>query len=486
MNRPIRTMAVAILALFLALLVNATYLQYVSAGELNDNPRNARVIEASFSRPRGPIVVARNAVAESVRSDDQFKYQRVYRQPLRYAHVTGYFSFDSATGIERTQNDVLSGEDPRLFVTRLVDLVNNSSPKGGLVQLTLDPAAQNAAYDGMRALGENVQGAVVALEPGSGKVLAMVSMPTYDPNLLASHDRDAVNKAYLQLYRDPAQPLLNRAIQTRLPPGSTFKAITAAAALEKGGYANAQSLVPGGSSFQLPQSTAVIGNGGRDCGTGKITMTQALENSCNTSFLALADELGQAKLRAQAEAFGFNSDYLEDLQPQAQSVFPEQMDRPQTAMSGIGQFDVSATPLQMAMVAAGIANGGVVMKPYVVDEVLSPDLDVLDRTEPSEFSRAVSPATADQLTRMLVAVVDEGTGSPAAIPGVEVAGKTGTAENCKDCKNYAWFISFAPANDPQVAVAVMIQNADIPPDDIAGGALGGPIAKAVMEAVLQQ
>lgn len=486
MNRPIRIMGVVTLVLFLALMVNATYLQYVNAGSLNKDPRNRRVIEAAFSRDRGPIVVRRNAVAESTKSDDQYKYQRVYSQPFRYAPVTGYFSFDSQTGIEQTQNAVLSGDDPRLFVTRLVDLVNNASPKGGQVLLTLDPAAQNAAYDSLSALGDDVEGSVVALEPETGKVLAMVSLPTYDPNRLAGHDRAAVAEAYDELLTDPAEPLLNRAIQTRLPPGSTFKIVTAAAAIENGLADGAESLVPGGPRYRLPQTTVVIDNGGRDCGTDKITLTQALENSCNTTFLALADDLGLEKMLTQAEAFGFNSVYLDDLRPQARSVFPDDMDRPQTNMAGIGQFEVSATPLQMAMVAGAVANAGVVMKPYLVDEVLSPDLDVLDKTEPTEISEAISPGTASELTKALVSVVENGTGTAAQIPGVEVAGKTGTAENCEDCSNYAWFVSFAPANDPEVAVAVMIQGARIPPDDIAGGALGGPIAKAVMQAVLDQ
>ncbi len=486
MNKPIRTLAVFSLVLFLALMVNATYLQYVRAGALSEDPRNRRVIEAAFSRDRGPIVVANSAVAKSEHSDDDFKFQRVYPQPLRWAHVTGYFSFDSQTGIEQTYNAVLSGEDPRLFVTRLVDLVSNASPKGGRVELTLDPKAQNAAYDALSAVGSGVQGSVVALDPATGAVLAMVSLPTYDPNRLAAHNRSDVAKAYKELNGDPTEPLLNRAIQTRLPPGSTFKVVTAAAAMENGLVDSAESMVPGGPSFQLPQSTAVIDNGGRSCGGDKITLTQALEQSCNTTFLQLADEVGHEGMLDQSEAFGFNSDYLDDLRPQARSVYPEEADRPQTALTGIGQYEVAATPLQMAMVMAGVANGGVVMKPYLVDEVLSPDLDVLDKTQPAEFSRAVSPHTASELTKALVNVVERGTGTPAAIPGIDVAGKTGTAENCDDCKNYAWFVSFAPANDPQVAVAVMIQNAGIDANDIAGGALGGPIAKAVMEAVINQ
>lgn len=484
MNKPIRTLSLFCLALFLALMVNATYLQYFRAGALDQDPRNRRVIDAAFARDRGAIMIGADAIAESVKTDDIYQYQRRYTQPLLYAPVTGFFSYYSQTGIEQTQNQVLSGDDPRLFVTRLVDLVSNTAPKGGRVQLTIDPAAQKAAYDGLSALGTNVQGSVVAIEPSTGKILAMVSLPTYNPNRLATHDLKAAGDNYDALLEAPGQPLLNRAIQTRLPPGSTFKIITASAALEDGLYDNAESMVPGGPSFQLPQSTATIDNGGRDCGTDKITMTQAIANSCNTSFLAIADELGHDKLEAQAELFGFNSEYLTDLRPQAESVYPDEADPPQTALTGIGQYNVAATPLQMAMVAAGVANQGVVMKPYLVDQVLSPDLDVLDHTDSTEFSRAISPSTASEITKMMVATVSGGTATPAAIPGVEVAGKTGTAENCSDCKNYAWFISFAPANDPKVAVAVMIQGSDVPAEDIAGGLLGGPIAKAVMEAVV--
>ncbi len=486
MNKPIRTLSFFALLLFLLLLANVTYVQYVRAGDLNADARNRRVIDAAFSRDRGAILVGKEPVAESVPSDDRFAYQRVYDEPLRYAPVTGFFSFFNQTGIEQSQNAVLSGDDPRLFVTRLVDLLNNASPKGGRVLLTIDPRAQQAAYDGLSAIPD-IEGAVVALEPDSGKILAMVSLPTFDPNKLATHDLDAEVSAYERLRDDPRQPLLNRSIQTRLPPGSTFKIVTAAAALEDGLVQDADSQVPGGPTFQLPQSSSVLDNGGRDCGGegSTISLTQALAQSCNTTFLQLADRLGLEKLLDQAELFGFNSDYLDDLAGQAESVFPDDMDRPQTALSGIGQFDVAATPLQMAMVVAGVANGGTVMKPYLVDQVLSPDLDVLDRTDPTQLSKAVSSSTASALTDALVETVASGTASPAQIPGVNVAGKTGTAENCDDCKNYAWFVGFAPAEDPEVAVAVMIQGSDVPNEDIAGGRLGGPIAKAVMEAVLQ-
>jgi penicillin-binding protein A len=490
MNKPIRTISIFCLLLFLALMLNATYLQYWKAGALDDNPQNRRVLVASYSRERGAILVGRNPVAESVESNDEYKYQRTYPKPFEYAPITGWFSYYSSTGIEQTKNDVLSGDDSRLFVTKLVDLLSNDPTKGGNVQLTINPAAQDAAYKGLDNLPGNVQGAVVAIEPSTGKILAMVSLPTYDPNKLASHDLNEVSDTFDRLEKDPAQPLLNRAIQTRLPPGSTFKIVTAAAAIEKGIY-NASDTVPGGVTYQLPLThgpTGQIDNEGRNCGANgtRIPFTQAMGQSCNTSFAAIADEVGAEDMTKTAEGFGFNSHYLDDLSPQAESVFPTGIDEAQLGQTGFGQFDVSATPLQMAMVGAGLANGGTVMRPYLVDEEQSADLDVIDKTEPQELSRAVSPSTASEVTKLMVSTVDDGTAFPAAIPGIKVAGKTGTAQaGQSDRSPYAWFVSFAPADNPEVAVAVMIQNADIPRSEIAGGQLGGPIAKAVMEAVIK-
>ena len=484
MNKPIRVVAVFALLLFLALLVNSTYLMYVHADSLSDDPRNRRIITAAYSRERGAVLVGKDAVARSVPSDDKYKFQRTYPQPLKYAHLTGYFAFFSQTGVERSQNDVLSGDDSRLFVTRLVDLLSNTDPKGGNVQLTVDAAAQDAAWAGLEALPGDAAGAVVALEPTTGRVLAMASTPSYDPNGFASHDFTAVSELGKQLNADERQPLINRGIGTTLPPGSTFKLVTAAAAIESGDY-DADSLVPGGFEFQLPQSEDRVGNyDGGNCGGPRITLTQALQVSCNVTFLTLANELGNEAMADQAEAFGFNSTSLEDLVGQAESLYPRDMDAPQTAMSGIGQSSVTATPLQMAMVAAAIANDGDVMRPYVVDEVRAPNLSVLDRTDPQSISKAISSSTAEELTAMLVATVDDGTAAPAQISGVQVAGKTGTAQSSGDRPPYAWFVSFAPADDPQVAVAVLVESSDTSPDEIGGGALGGPIAKAVMEAVI--
>lgn len=484
MNKPIRVVSVACLLLFLALLVNATYLMYVRSDALSADPNNRRVITATFSRERGAILVGKEAVARSVPSDDRYKFQRTYSQPFKYAPITGYFSWYDQTGVERSQNDVLSGDDSRLFVTRLVDLLSNSDPKGGNVQLTINAAAQDAAWEGLEALPGDAQGAVVALQPTTGRILAMASTPTFDPNKFASHDFGAVADLGEQLNDDPRDPLINRATGTTLPPGSTFKLVTAAAAIESGDY-DADSMVPGGFQFKLPQSTAVIRNhDGGNCGGNRITMTQAMQVSCNVTFLSLANELGTEAMADQAEKFGFNDTSLEDLGGQAESLYPRDMDAPQTAMSGIGQSNVTATPLQMAMVTAAIANDGDVMRPYVVDEVRAPNLSVLDRTDPQSISKAISSTTAEELTRMLVATVDSGTATPAQIPGIDVAGKTGTAQSTPERPPYAWFVSFAPADDPQVAVAVLVQSSDTSRDEIAGGRLGGPIAKAIMEAVI--
>jgi peptidoglycan glycosyltransferase len=495
-NKPIRTIAIFLMLLFAALLINATYLQYYATGKYNDDPRNRRVVDAEFAQKRGAILVGRDPVAVSVKSDDRYEYQRTYPKPLLYGGLTGYFSYGGAlTGLEKSQNDVLSGDDSRLFVNRLVDLIGNKGRQGGDVELTIDPQAQKAAYDGLTALPGKVKGAVVALEPSTGRILAMVTTPTFDPNKVATHDFAANQKNYDRLNADPAKPLLNRAVQMALPPGSTFKLVTAAAAIQSGKY-DASSQVPGGPTYQLPQTrgeSGLIDNEGRNCGVRTVAFTQAMENSCNTVFAQLAVQVGDQAMRKQAEAFGFNSSYFDQLQGTngrstlATSVFPEKMNPPQTGQSGIGQFEVRATPLQMAMVAAGIANQGKVMKPYLVDEVQSADSDTIARTEPEKLSQAVSASTAKEVTKLLVATVNEGTASPAAITGIQVAGKTGTAQSGQEnVSPYAWFVSFAPADNAKVAVAVLIESADIPRDDVAGGKWGGPIAKRVMEAVLNQ
>jgi len=488
MNKPIRTMAIFCMLLFVALMLNTTYLQYVDAGDLNARDDNKRVRDAEFSRKRGAIVAGGKAVAKSVPVKDPYAYQRVYREPFKYAQLTGYYSYIyGRDAVELTENEILSGSDPRLFVDRVVDMVGDNQPEGGSVSLTIDPPAQDAAFAGLRALGNRVEGAVVALEPSTGKILALASSPSYDPNLLASHDFSEVQENRERLLEDEADPLINRATQEVYPPGSTFKLVTAAAALKSGEY-RPDSIVKGGLSLDLPQTENPLPNdGGSDCGGERITLTQALMVSCNVSFGFLGLQLGDTALREQAEKFGFGDVYLQDLDGQAVSRFPEgDVDDPLTAYSAIGQYEVAATPLQMAMVVAGIGNGGTVMRPYVVDEVRAPDLSVLDQTNPEDYREAVSSSVARDLTEMMIEVVDQGTGTTAQIPGIKVAGKTGTAQSEADRPPYAWFVSFAPADDPEVAVAVLVEDAGVERDAISGSGLAAPIAKAVMEAVINR
>ena len=494
MNKPIRNLAVGCMLLFLALLINASFVQYWQADDLtslSQHPDNKRVRDAEFARERGAILVRGKAVAESNPTDDAYKFQRVYPQPREYAHLTGYFSRDWGLGaIESSQNSILSGSDSKLFVNRVIDLADNESPKGGSVNLTVNPDAQQAAYDGLKKLGPNIQGAAVAIEPRTGKILAMVSSPSYNPNRLATHDFSQVGKTKQRLETDKRSPLNNRAIEEVLPPGSTFKLVTAAAALGSGKY-TPETLVPGGASLDLPQTGTNLVNESRGgCGGDKITLTRALEVSCNVSFGDVGLKLGDNALRDQAEKFGFGTRTFHELDDaltrQAVSQFPENPDAPQTALSAIGQFDVRATPLQMAMVGAGIANGGRVMKPYLVDEIKSPKLDVIGKADPEPMpdQPAMSSSNARDLTQMMVSVVERGTATTAQIPGVEVAGKTGTAQSAPDRPPYAWFVSFAPAQTPAVAVAVLVQDAGVARDQISGSGLAAPIAKAVMEAVI--
>ncbi|WP_129664371.1 peptidoglycan D,D-transpeptidase FtsI family protein [Phytoactinopolyspora endophytica] len=486
MNSPIRRVSAGCLLLVLALLINITYIQAFQADDLNARGDNRRVIIDEYARARGPILT-RDDVPMAVSEDvgGEFQFLREYPEGELYAPLTGFYSYQyQRSALERAQNDILSGDDDRLFVRRLIDLVTGEEPKGGAVKTTIDSAAQEAAYEG---LGSD-KGAVVAIDVQTGEILAMASTPSYDPNPLASHSISEQNEFWTELKEDEDRPDLNRAIAQTLPPGSVFKLVTAAAAIESGDY-DTETVIPGPAEYDLPLTDRTLGNqSGQACGSDdETTLTNALRISCNTAFAYLGEELGDDVLRDQAERFGFNAQPLtEDGMNAATSRFPDDPDEPQTVLSAIGQFDVQVTPLQMAMVTAAIANDGVLMDPYIVQEVLAPDLvSTVEQTEPEELSRAVSPDTAQQLTEMMVDVVENGTGSNAQMSGIEVAGKTGTAQSDPERPPYAWFTSFAPADDPRVAVAVVIEEApDTARDDIGGGALAAPIARAVMEAVL--
>jgi penicillin-binding protein A len=482
-NAPIRRLSFIVALLFCALLFSTTWIQFVSAKELDSRPGNRRTLLESYSRERGAILVGGSPVATSVPSKDELKYVRTYPSGKLYSQVTGYYSFTygAGGGLEGAEDALLSGQSDKLFYRRVVDMVTGKVPSGASLELTINPKAQQAAD---KALGKQ-RGAVVALDPRTGAILAMVSHPQYDPTTLSSHNLDAVAKAWKQLTTDPDNPMVNRAIAGNLyPPGSTFKLVTAAAALSSGKFTE-ESQIPGPATLDLPLTTTNLPNDDHQpCGPGnKTSLTHALEISCNTAFGWLGLELGADKLREQAAKFGFG-DALRVPMQVTPSRFPAKLDAPSTAQSAIGQRDVRVTPLQMAMVSAAIANKGTVMRPYLIKDTRNSDLDVIDTTEPGELSQAISPDVAAALTRMMVTVVKSGTGTAAQIPGVTVAGKTGTAQTKPGEPPHAWFTAFAPADNPAVAVAVVVEDGGIAGNEAFGGKVAAPIARQVIEAVL--
>ena len=486
MNGPLRRVSTVVALLFAALFISTTLIQVIFAPSINARPDNRRTLLDNYSRQRGAILVGDQPVAVSQPTpNEEIKYLRSYPQPLPYSHVTGYFSYTygAGGGLEGAADDLLSGSSSQFFYTRVTDLLTGKQPVGATVQATINPKAQDAAD---KALG-NQRGAVVALDPKTGAILAMISHPQYDPNRLSSHDQASVVKAWNELNADPTQPLVNRAIAGNLyPPGSVFKIVTAAAALENG-KVDTTTQIPAPGVMELPQTTAGLPNYDRQpCGpNNQTTLQHALEISCNTAMGYLGMQVGAQALADQAAKFGFGTTMRIPTRVEP-SRFPTGINQAQTAQSAIGQYDVRVTPMQVAMVSAGIANGGVVMRPYLINQVLSADLQTIDRTSPERLGTAVSSQTAATLTQMLVGVVDQGTGTPARINGVQVAGKTGTAEQGNGKPPHAWFTAFAPANDPKVAVAVVVEDGGNAGNEAAGGRLAGPIAKAVMEAVLNQ
>ncbi len=480
MTRPIRRIAFVLGLMLVALLVNVTIIQVVLAGDYRDRPGNQRVLLEEYDRERGPILVGSNPVARSKETGDTLRYLRVYSDGPLYAPVTGFYSLVyGATGLERTENRILTGRSALFVVDRAEQLFAGREPAGGAVSTTIDARAQRAAFNGLRGK----KGAVVAIEPATGRILASVQFPSFDPNILSSHDPAAIREYYATLEADPAKPLLNRPIVSLNPPGSTFKLVTTAAALASGRF-TPDSVIPGPRTYDLPDSTRKIRNwNGQSCGPGDVvTLRQALAISCNTAFAWLGNQLGDEALRTQAQLMGFDQSFEIPLRA-ATSRFPEDPDEPQTAMSAIGQFDVRATALQMAMVAAAIGNSGKTMNPYLVQEVRGPDLAILQTTEPTMYEQAMTPLNAAQLTEMMVNVVENGTGSNAQIPGVRVAGKTGTAQTGNDNPAVAWFVALAPAQSPEVAVAVVVEDAGAP--EVSGNQLAAPIARSVIEAVLR-
>lgn len=478
MSRRITRVVTAMLVLFGALFVNLNHISLVQSDKLANHPTNRRTIVREYEIDRGPIVVGGEAVANSEETGGALRYRRRYPEGPLYAHLTGYYSFIlQRSGLEAAMNEELTGRPTEMLAQDLAELLGTRDRAGNAVELTIDPAVQQAARDGL----DGRRGAVVAIEPGTGAVLASYAHPTFDPGPLASHDPDEVREAWKQLQNDPARPTLDRARQEVFPPGSAFKLVTAAAALEGG--LTPDTTFPDEVTYDVPQTSSDIGNfGGDTCtGGGELTLADAVRVSCNTTFARLGVDLGEEELVDMAEAFGFNREPPFEL-PVAASAVPTSMDVPSTAQSAIGQRDVRATPMQMALLVAALVNDGELMRPHVVASVLDPSGrqrrgPEVEGWSPGGFdSQAVSPRTARQLRAMMISVVEDGTGRAAAIDGVEVGGKTGTAQT--GGAPTVWFVGFA---EDDLAVAVVLPDAG---PDATGGGVAAPIARQVLSAAL--
>jgi peptidoglycan glycosyltransferase len=484
-NKELKRVSIVIFVMFMALLIALSYIQVVDTDVLASDGRNTRILYDSYKAKRGAILIQGGTIAESRPVADDYRYQRTYLQPLMYAQTTGYFSLNQGiTGIESAMNSYLSGTSGSQFLDQLNALLTNRPVTGASVMLTLNAKVQQAAWD---AMGD-YQGAVVAVEVDTGKVVAMVSKPSYDPNLLASHNSDTVIAAYDKLLKDPTNPLINRALGGRMnPPGSVFKLVMVSAALESGKF-TPESTFPNPSRLRLPGTDSWIKNSsGGTCGPGAtVTLANALRLSCNIPFAELGMQLGGKAILDQAEKFGFNSSFQIPLKVEA-STFPQVLDEPQTALASFGQFDVRATPLQIAMVSMAIANGGKLMYPNLIDSVTSADLKPIQKFTAKTYGQPISAQTAATITQMMVNGVNNGAASNAKISGVAVAGKTGTAENGSNDPYTLWFTGFAPADGPhKYAVTVLVENGGGMGKNGYGNLIAAPVAKRVLEAVLNK
>ena len=484
MTKELRRLSIIMLAMFLSLFIATSWIQVVEADALAQNSNNRRTLLDSYEIQRGSIIASGAPITYSTPTDDTYAFQRVYTDAAMWAPVTGYFNpaLQSATGLERAMNAQLSGTGAGAFLSEIDRIVSGQPQTGFSVELSLDAEVQRVAYEAL----DGLQGAAVAIEPSTGRVLALASSPGYDTNLLASHDVAAVNSTYDQLEAAADNPLYNRAIAGSLnPPGSTFKLVTASAAFSTGDW-TPESTLPNPARYTLPGTNQQIANsGGGTCGPGEtVSIADAIRLSCNIPMAQLAVAVGEDAMRETAEAYGFDLSF-DTPTPSTASTYPHGLSDDQVALTGFGQGDVRATPLQMAMVSAGLANDGVVMNPRMVDAVIGDDLSVQTAYENTEFGRAVDESVAQDVTDAMVASVASGAASNARIDGIDVAGKTGTAQNDDDPYTL-WFTGFAPADDPQVAVAVVVEDGGGKGQSGSGNSIAAPIAKKIIEAVLNK
>lgn len=483
MTRELKRVSVVVFLMFLTLFVSTTIIQYFQAGNLDGDARNARSIYASYDTERGPILVDGQPIALSVPTTDEFKYQRTYPAGPLYSAVTGYYTLGQGSSqIEQSLNDYLSGTSESQFLDYLNRLVTGQNPQGASVELTIDPVLQQTAYD---ALGDQ-RGAVVAIEPATGRILAMVSKPDYDPNSLAVHDTQQVIDTYDTLLAADGDPLINKSINALYPPGSTFKIVTTAAAVQTAGL-GVDHTEPNLARLPLPGSSNTVSNaGGGTCGGGDTTtIATAFVLSCNIPMAELGMEIGEGALGDMANSFGFGAELAVPMDVSA-SLYPRGLDDAQVALSAFGQGSDVATPLQIAMLSAAVANGGTLMTPTLVDEIRAPDLSVLESFEAKELGTPLSSVTASTLSALMVDAVESGAGTNARIDGVSVAGKTGTAENGEGDPYTLWFTGFAPADNPRVAVAVVVEDGGGLGQDGTGNEVAAPIAQRVLEAGLSR
>jgi len=484
MDRSIRRLGGFIMLLFCALFVQLNYIQVIRAGDLNVKVGNTRPIDQAFSRPRGTIATADGVLlARSVPSDDRFQFQRQYPEGDLYAALTGYLNYSrGATGLERAYNDELSGRTARQQVRSVGDLFVDTDRTGNLT-LFVRSDVQRVARE---ALGDE-RGSVVVLDPRSGAILGLWSNPTFDPNLLANHNIAESEAAYGLLSAAEGKPLLPKAYQEIYPPGSTFKVVTGATGVQDGSVTPSEPVYPAITALDVPQTDRDLPNyDGSACGGA---LFEILAKSCNTSFAQMGLDLGPETMVAGAESFGFNETPPFDL-PSVTSQFPTDFteNQPKLAQASIGQNDVAATPLQMALVAAGIANDGVILEPQAVQTIRDNEGDLVLQADATQWKRAVSPQTADVMRQAMREVVATGSATRLQIEGVDVGAKTGTAQfgPAAPLRSHAWVIAWAgpPGQPPTVAVAVLVEGQEGASEQT-GGRVAAPIAKQVIEQALQ-
>ncbi|MEU9172566.1 penicillin-binding protein 2 [Streptomyces sp. NPDC048420] len=483
MTRYIRHAACFCALLLTALLVNAIRVQVFQARTHDENPANRRENIARYGLQRGDILVGGRPVTGSRDTGEQLRYERTYTDGPLYAPVTGFASQEyGTTFLEHAEDGVLSGSDPLLTPFPLWNDFTRRRNPGGDVVTTIDRAAQKAAFHGLAGR----KGAVAAVEPSTGRILALVSSPSYDPAVLSGNDR-GVGRSWARLNEDVDKPMLNRAVRQTYPPGSTFKVVTAAAALDAGVVTDVDAPTDSPAPYTLPGTRTSLSNESDGC--EDLSLREAFRWSCNTVFAKLGVRVGVGDMTATAHAFGFNDYSLRIPFSVARSTFDPTVDKAQLALSSIGQYNTRATPLQMAMVSAAVANGGQIRTPYLVERTTTDGGATVGTAGSRPVRQAMHPSTAAQLKELMAQVVTEGTGTNAAIPGAVVGGKTGTAQHGVGNAGtpYAWFVSWAQGErdmEPKVAVAVVVEDASADRGDITGGGVAAPIARAVMEAVL--